>query len=193
MAANKKTIIKTKKKAMAARAKAKRSMAVKKNVAIKSDREEQPIKKAAGQSTRRNASDAISETKKTIDKTTGPEVIRKKRPVNISRANLANVAAEDYNAPWIDPREMHVSEEDTSQNRGRMLIAMLVATLLLGVLNSTGLLSWVRGLPAGPVEDRIIMSAETWHEWMEDRGLDEYMAGMRKLVETLKEVNWQDI
>jgi len=115
----------------------------------------------------------------------------KPRRVAISKALYENTP-EEFDAPWVLAYRDEPSEADTSRNRGQMLLAILVATLMLGVFNSNALVGWVRGLPAGAVEDDIILSAETWHGWMEKRGLDKYMAGARKYIETLKDMRWRD-
>ncbi len=119
------------------------------------------------------------------------EEVAKPRRVAINKALYEN-SPEEFDAPWVLAYRDEPSEADTSRNRGHMLLAILVATLMLGVFNSNALVGWVRGLPAGPVEDGIILSAETWHGWMEKRGLDDYMAGARKYVEALKDMRWHD-
>ncbi len=117
------------------------------------------------------------------------EEVAKPRRVAINKALYEN-SPEEFDAPWVIAYRDEPSEEQTSRNRGHMLLAILVATLMLGVFNSNALVSWVRGLPAGDIEDRIISTTEIWNGWMEKRGLDEYMAAARKYIENMKEANW---
>lgn len=119
--------------------------------------------------------------------------ISKPRPVAIDKALYENIP-ENYHAPWMPPELEDIIEDDVqvSKNPPRMLLALLVATFLLAVFNSGALVNWVRKLPAGPVEDSIIVSAETWHDWMETEGLSDYIDTMRKSVQSLKKVNWSD-
>jgi len=114
----------------------------------------------------------------------------KTRPAAISKA-FYQKSPEDFYAPWDQASRDEHAPEDTRRNYIRLQKALLVAALMLGIFDSGGLLSWVRGLPAGPIEDRIIVSVETWHGWMEDRGLSDYLARVRKYVQSLKEKGWQ--
>ncbi len=114
------------------------------------------------------------------------------RPVVINKSQNHNACGEVETA-WGCDDQNKPDEKETSRNCRRMLMAILVATLLLGIFNSSALVNRVRGLPAGPVEDRIIDTAEIWHGWMEDRGLSGYIDVARTYVVSLKDKGWQDL
>ena len=114
------------------------------------------------------------------------------RPVVISKSQNHDACDKVETAWGMDDRN-RPDEKETSRNSRRMLVAILVATLMLGVFNSSALVNRVRSLPAGPVEDYIINIAETWHGWVEDRGLSGYIDVARAYVASLKEKRWQDL
>jgi len=150
-----------------------------------------PMEKPASRPRKRNALVARRVPKVNPYNVPEPEseVVPRARPVAISRALYENIP-EDFQAPWIPAPDDETSAEDTSRNRGRMLGVILVASAILGVFNSDALVNRVRNLPAGPVEERIINAAETWHQWMEAEKLTTYISTMRKQIESLKEANW---
>ncbi len=87
----------------------------------------------------------------------------------------------------------YTGEIETSCNYRLMLRAMILTALMLAVFNSNALVSWVRDLPAGDIEDVVIAYAETWHGWMEERGLSDLMTAMREQIQSLKETTWDDL
>lgn len=100
--------------------------------------------------------------------------------------NLYEKPAEEIDVPWRLPGD----DEDTGRNYRRMLRTLLVAALLLGIFNSGALFSWVRGLPAGTIEAGIIVSSETWHHWMEEAGVSDYIVRIREQIQSLKNADW---
>ncbi len=114
------------------------------------------------------------------------------RPIVISKSQNHNGSGEVETA-WGCDDQKQPDEKETSRNRGRMFVAILVATLMLGIFNSSALVNRVRGLPAGPVEDRIINVAEAWHGWMEKKGLSGYIDVARAYVASLKDKRWRDL
>jgi len=114
------------------------------------------------------------------------------RPVVIRKAPSGKVSDETETAWDLDDRNQP-DEKEISRNRGRMLVAILVATLMLGIFNSSALVNRVRGLPAGPVEDRIIAISEIWHGWVENKGLSGYIDVARAYVAALKDKRWRDL
>lgn len=191
MAGNKTTIIKAKKKAISSRAKARaRNKVVAKKVAKPKSNAKKRIEKAPPSRPRsRNAIGAIREVVVAPMQVQGSENAASLRRVAIDRALYDNKSA-DYDAPWVQACLDEPTQEDTSRNRGRMLGAILVATLVLGVFNSGALVNRVRGLSAGPIEDRIISASEIWHEWMEAQELGDYVIYVRKYIQDLKETGW---
>ncbi len=190
MAAYKKTIIKGKKKAIASRAKTRRKPALKRVSKTSENTHNSPVQETANSPRRRNALGAIRVVDIDPLSANQPEKAAGLRSVTINKAVYEKTQA-GFDAPWDHAHAEATTEEDTSRNSTRMLKAMLLATLMLGVFNSGALVNWVRGLPAGPVEDRIILTAEVWHEWMEDEGLSDYIASMRDYVQSLKERDWE--
>jgi hypothetical protein len=67
---------------------------------------------------------------------------------------------------------------------------MLAAALLL-VFNSASLRSAVRDLPANMVTDRLVLSADMWHGWMEALGAAGVAPGLRRPFQALRELTWQ--
>jgi len=114
------------------------------------------------------------------------------RQVVISKETNWNIS-ENIGSAWDVSGQNEPNEEDTSRNRRRMVVAIMVATLMLGLFNSSALVNRVRGLQAGPVEDRIINTAEAWHGWMENQELSGYIDVARAYVATLKDKRWQDL
>ncbi len=114
------------------------------------------------------------------------------RPVVISKPHN-HKASEEVETAWGCDDQNQPDEKETSRNCGRMFVAILVATLMLGAFNSSALVNRVRSLPAGPVEDRIITAAEDWHGWMEKQGLSDYIDVARAYVATLKDKRWRDL
>jgi len=114
------------------------------------------------------------------------------RPVVIGKTPNRNASEGIATAGGTD-NQKQPGEKETSRNRGRMFVAILVAALMLGVFNSSALVNRVRGLPAGPVEDRIITTAETWNGWMENQGLSGYIEVARTYVAALKDKRWRDL
>jgi len=189
MAAYKKTIIKGKRKAIKSRAKTRRKLVVKTVGKSSEDAHNPPAQETANPPRRRNALGAIRVVDSDPLSANQPEKVSGQRSVTISKA-VYERAQEGFDAPWDHAHADDTTEEGTSRNSVRMLKAMLLATLILSVFNSGAMVNWVRGLPAGPVEDRIILTAEVWHEWMEDEGLSDYMASARDYVQSLKERGW---
>ena len=71
-----------------------------------------------------------------------------------------------------------------------MRIFMLAAALLL-VFNSASLRSAVRDLPANMVTDRLVLSADVWHGWMEAVGAAGVAPELRRPFEALRELTWR--
>ncbi len=189
MAAKKTTGIKARTKPRRARSKRKIILHTppKPDSASATVQEERP----ASRPRKRNALGAERVARIVLKDTPGSEETREFQSVSFHKARHWKKPA-DFDAPWFQSSRDRPTPEDTRRNRARMLQAMLVATLMLGIFNSNALVSWVRGLPAGPVEDRIIFLAETWNDWMDAGGLSDYMADLRTYVRSLKEKRWQD-
>jgi len=196
MAAKETTSIKVrtpaKSQAKTTRASPKRKIRLKKPIKPDTGVEAALVERPASRPRKRNALVARRVSKADPEKNAPePEVAPRAQPLAISRALYENIP-QDFHAPWLQSPGDEPSAEDTSRNRGRMLRVILVASVVLGVFNSDALVNRVRNLPAGPVEDRIIIAAETWHEWMGSRNLTTYITYMRKQIQSLKEADWKN-
>ena len=78
----------------------------------------------------------------------------------------------------------------TERNWVRVLLAMIITFVLMAVFNSEALLVWVRGLPAGVIEDKLITGVEVWHGWMTSLGASDFITIAREQVRLLKEATW---
>lgn len=79
---------------------------------------------------------------------------------------------------------------DTGRNWVRVLSAMILAAVLMAVFNSEALLGWVRGLPVGGIEEKIIAGVEVWHGWMTSYGAGDFIAMVREQVRLAKDTTW---
>lgn len=92
----------------------------------------------------------------------------------------------------IPNREIN-AEAETSRAFKRMFWAMLLAGFVLLVFNSAALVSYVRGLPIGPVEDTIIALSETWHEQMARNGATAFVEEVHGAIARLRAATWEDV
>jgi len=72
-------------------------------------------------------------------------------------------------------------------------VAMLVASLVLLVFNSTGLRSWLRDLPGNTATDILVERADQWHALMKGVGLTRPKAVVQDALSTFREADWLDV
>lgn len=58
-------------------------------------------------------------------------------------------------------------------------VVLAVATVVLAVIDSQGLLAWARNLPEGPTADAVRLIAYGWHVLMERFGVTEIFQTLR--------------
>ena len=80
--------------------------------------------------------------------------------------------------------------EETPARVAQVRRGYVIAFLMLLVFNSTALVSLVRELPVGPVEDAVVALSETWAEQMARNGFARPEQFVRDLVTDLKEASW---
>lgn len=85
------------------------------------------------------------------------------------------------------------SERETVRAVRRMGLTLLLTTLMLLVLNSGHLVTWVNGFEVGPVQDRIVGLSASWDEWMEEAGLTQPTEAARENVNNARQVNWDEV
>lgn len=85
------------------------------------------------------------------------------------------------------------SERETVRAVRRMGLTLLLTTLMLLVLNSGHLVTWVNGFDVGPVQDRIVGLSAGWNEWMEEAGLTQPTEAARENVNNARQVNWDEV
>ncbi len=85
------------------------------------------------------------------------------------------------------------AEAETRRTVRRMLYGMLLAAAILLTFHSGALLTYVRGLPIGTVEDTIIALTQAWHEQMEKNGATVLFAEMREWFQGVHDATWDDV
>ncbi|MBI2243841.1 MAG: hypothetical protein HYU55_07815 [Nocardioides sp.] len=66
-------------------------------------------------------------------------------------------------------------------------VVLTVATVVLAVIDSQGLLAWARNLPEGPTADTVRLIAYGWHVLMERFGITEIFQTLRGTFRYLRE------
>jgi len=85
---------------------------------------------------------------------------------------------------------------DTTEDRSyvatvrRGLIVFLIAAAMLAVFNSARLRSAVRDWPPSAVTDRIVLSADRWHGWMEAIGAAALVPAIHDGFERVRRLRW---
>jgi hypothetical protein len=82
---------------------------------------------------------------------------------------------------------------ETVRSVRRMGLTLFLTVLLLLVLNSGQLVTWVNGFDVGPVQDRIVGLSASWNEWMEKAGFTEPSEAARENVNNARQVNWDEV
>ncbi len=62
----------------------------------------------------------------------------------------------------------------------RVLAALLLGLLVLGLGNAAGLTAWLRDAKPAAVADRLLPGAEAWQRLTETLGTDQYLAWLRE-------------
>jgi hypothetical protein len=94
---------------------------------------------------------------------------------------------------WAALSKADIRDEDvTRKSVARVRRAFVITVLVLLLLNSAGLVQLVQGLSIGPVQDTVIVMAETWHGEMERHGVAAVLADIRSQVTELVQRPWSD-
>jgi hypothetical protein len=92
---------------------------------------------------------------------------------------------------WAALSKADIRDEDvTRKSVARVRRAFVITVLVLLLLNSAGLVQLVQGLSIGPVQDTVIVMAETWHGEMERHGVSAVLADIRSQVAELVRQPW---
>ncbi len=95
---------------------------------------------------------------------------------------------------WAALSKAELREEDiTRKSVARVRRAFTITVLVLLLLNSAGLVQLVQGLSIGPVQDTIIVMAETWHGEMERHGVADVLSDIRTRVTEFVERPWSEV
>ena len=92
----------------------------------------------------------------------------------------------------MKPKASLNAENETTLTFKRSLYAMLFGMVILALFHSASLVTYVRGLPIGPVEDTVIAVSEAWHEQMDKNGMTELFTLMDESVTVLHDATWDD-
>ena len=93
----------------------------------------------------------------------------------------------------MKPRASLNAEAETTRTFKRVLYAMLFGFVILALFHSASLVTYVRGLPIGPVEDTVIAVSEAWHEQMQRNGLTELFTLMDERMQAIHDATWDDV
>lgn len=85
------------------------------------------------------------------------------------------------------------SERETVRAVRRMALTLFLTVLMLLVLNSERLVTWVNGFEVGPVQDRIVGLSAGWNAWMEEAGFTQPTEAARENVNNARQVNWDEV
>lgn len=85
------------------------------------------------------------------------------------------------------------SSTDTSNNRRRVLLALLIAGAVLSVFNSGGLVRYTQGLADNPVGPGLIIASEKWHALMQERQATLVVDHIRGSVALVRNSSWRDL
>ena len=89
--------------------------------------------------------------------------------------------------PWMySKRELVVAPDMHRASALHAGIVLAISTLVLAMLASEPLLNWCNKLPAHPVNERIIMAAQTWHDAMRAIGMTEVFAALQNLFAAIR-------
>ncbi|WP_425063378.1 hypothetical protein [Pyruvatibacter mobilis] len=93
----------------------------------------------------------------------------------------------------MTPKAQLNAEGETRKTFKRILLAMLLGLFVLSLFHSASLVTYVRGLPIGPVEDTIIAVTEAWHEQMQRNGLTALYGELNAAVVAIHDATWEDV
>ncbi len=82
---------------------------------------------------------------------------------------------------------------DTSNNRRRVFLALIVAGGILAVFNSGGLVNYTQGLASNPVGPKLILASERWHELMQEKQVTRVVDRIRGSLALVREASWRDL
>jgi hypothetical protein len=82
---------------------------------------------------------------------------------------------------------------DTSNNRRRVFLALILAGGILATFNSGGLVNYTQGLANNPVGPELILASEKWHEMMQEKQVTRVVDHIRGSVALVRETRWQDL
>ena len=81
-------------------------------------------------------------------------------------------------------------QTDTIANVRAALIAMLIATAMMALMNSGELASYSRDLPGNRLSDELVFRADQWHDAMTATGPGRVRPWLREHFEAVRETRW---
>jgi len=82
---------------------------------------------------------------------------------------------------------------DTSYNRRRVFLALVLAGGILAVFNSGGLVNYSQGFANNPLGPDLILASEKWHELMQKKQATRVVEHIRGSIALVREASWQDL
>jgi hypothetical protein len=82
---------------------------------------------------------------------------------------------------------------DTSNNRRRVFLALILAGGILATFNSGGLVNYTQGLANNPVGPELIIASEKWHELMQEKQVTRVVDHIRGSLALVREARWRDL
>lgn len=112
---------------------------------------------------------------------------RKKLQAQQRDAQVAKKANEGFVA---EPDE---AATDTTSNRRRVFLALVLAGSILATFNSGGLVNYTQGLADKPMGPQLILASERWHELMQEKQITRVIDHIRGSVAFVRDTSWQDL
>ena len=104
----------------------------------------------------------------------------KKEPIPTLDPAVMSHAPEPSAQPWMySRRELVVAPDMHRTSALHTGLVLAIGTLVLAMLASEPLLNWCNKLPAHPLNERIIMAAQAWHDAMQAIGMTEVFAALK--------------
>jgi hypothetical protein len=110
-----------------------------------------------------------------------------KEPIPQLDPAVMSHAPEPSVQPWMySKRELVVAPDMHRATARHVGMVLAIGTLVLAMLASEPLLNWCNRLPAHPVNERIIMAAQAWHDAMRSIGMTEIFTGLKEFFAKLR-------
>jgi hypothetical protein len=112
---------------------------------------------------------------------------RKKLQAQQRDAQVTKKANEGFVAEPVE------TASDTTSNRRRVFLVLVLAGGILATFNSGGLVNYTQGLADKPMGPQLILASERWHELMQEKKITRVVDHIRGFVAFVRDTSWQDL